>query len=104
MEPIEIDLNKPIFVYYVKVSDMSIARARETMEQLWANLPTNVTFWLVPCQSDNKIECIYNGMVNHVKIKNLIDVLKDVEYGSDNYYNIFIRAYREIILGEILDN
>jgi hypothetical protein len=72
MEKNEIDLDNPIFVYYINVSNWShehIAEYSARIQEAFSY--DNVTTWVVPrYEGETKIECIYDG-----KIKDRTDEL-----------------------------
>lgn len=76
----KIDYTKPIFVYYMNISGLSrqqaeseIANIVETMHQ------EDVQMWFVPCNiNDNRIECIYPGMVDKEFNEKMKDTVNNI--------------------------
>ena len=61
----EVNLDNPIFVYYVNVNGLSRQKADEMLGQLSSMFTyKNVTTWIVPRnEGETKIECVYDGRV-----------------------------------------
>lgn len=58
----DLNLNNPIFVYYININGLTRQRSEEMLSSIAANFRyNNVTVWVVPTSSPTKIECIYNG-------------------------------------------
>jgi hypothetical protein len=58
----EINLDNPIFAFYVSVAGMS----RQTTAQHLAEFKNqlsydNITTWIIPVQGESKVECVYPG-------------------------------------------
>ena len=101
--PVEINLDNPIFVYYINVNGMSPQKANEVINQVkdqWSY--SNVVTWIVPRQQgDTKIECVYDGRVRErsEELKELIEVLNekiDLMSNAGNFddFKIIIRDGR----------
>lgn len=85
MEEIELNLDNPIFVYYVCIN----GRSRMASEELLASATNymsrykNITIWIVATDGDSKIECIYNGidknMNKRIKLFNDCETLEDFQ-------------------------
>ncbi len=58
-----LDLDNPIFVYYIDISGMSRQQASEQIDIAKSMfIYDNVTIWIVPIQKgDTKIEMVYPG-------------------------------------------
>ena len=102
-EPKEVDLDAPIFVYYVNVGGMSHQHAGQVLAELneYWSFP-NITTWIVPRQQgDTKIECVYDGRIRErsEELKELIDELNekvDIMSKSGSYedFKVEIRNWR----------
>jgi len=81
----KINLDQPIFVYYINVEGLSKQRANENIARIYKDFSfTNCQFWIIPFKGDREtsIECIYDGgMVSKnelsEEIVNLIEVLNE---------------------------
>lgn len=62
-ERIELNLDNPIFVFYICVNGMSRQRAEEYIHQVKSqfDIYSNITMWIVATDEPTKIECIYDG-------------------------------------------
>lgn len=58
-----LDMSKPIFVYYLYVGRMSIAQINESVAEIHELFRyDNATFWIVPIHEGNsRIEMIHEG-------------------------------------------
>lgn len=90
--PSELDLNNPIFVYYINIGGLTRQRADETISQLAAMFRyKNATIWFVPrIEGETKIECIWDGSYKkrEVELSNLIKELNsrvDILSNSTTY-------------------
>jgi len=99
----KVDLDSPIFVYYLNVGGLS----RQTRDKVislirdsWAY--TNITTWIVPREEgETKIECVYDGRIKERsdELKELIDEINekiDLLSESSNFddFKIIIRDWR----------
>ncbi len=107
MEKIELNLNNPIFVFYINVSGFSRQQANEilTIQQEHFNIYSNITVWVV-ASDFNKIECIYDGGVNNrnMEISHIIKEINkrvDILSNSSNFedFKMNVRNWR---LNEII--
>ena len=99
----EVDLDAPIFVYYVNVGGMSRQRADEVLAEIneYWSFP-NITTWIGPRQQgETKIECVYDGRIRErsEQLKELIDELNekvDIMSKSGSYedFKVEIRDWR----------
>jgi hypothetical protein len=97
----EIDLGKPIFVYYLKVGGVSPTRAHEWMDNIYETFPSNVNLWIVPIEKgDSKIECVYNGVVNVNQIRQMVDLINKTD--STNFSELKSEL-RELLLNQLFD-
>lgn len=101
--PVEINLDNPIFVYYINVDGMSHQTANELINHVqdtWSY--SNVVTWIVPRhQGETKIECVYDGRIRErsEELKELIDEINekiDLMSQSSNFedFKIIVRDWR----------
>lgn len=59
----KINLNNPIFVYYLCIKNMSRVRGYEMAAQVENQFSKykDITMWIVPTEEPSKIECVFNG-------------------------------------------
>ncbi len=99
----EINLDNPIFVYYINVDDISQQRADELINEIkdqWSYL--NVVTWIVPRrEGETKIECVYDGRIRErsEELKELIEEINekiDLMSQSSNFedFKIIVRDWR----------
>lgn len=99
----EVDLDSPIFVYYVNVGGMLPQSANQVLAEIkeYWSFP-NITTWIVPRQQgETKIECVYDGRIRErsEELKELIDELNekvDIMSKSGSYedFKVEIRNWR----------
>lgn len=81
MEEKEINLDNPIFTYYINIGGLSRQRADETLLEISKSFNyQNVTIWIVPIQQgDSRIECVYDGRIRErsEELKSLIEELNE---------------------------
>lgn len=104
----EINLDSPIFVYYINVDGMSQQSIHEHVDRLnkvWKF--RNVTTWIVPRrEGETRIECVYDGRVKE-RGDELIELIEELNEkveilsGSNNFEDFKI-AVRDWRLGRIL--
>lgn len=60
---IELNLDNPIFVFYICVNGMSRQRVEEYIHQVKSqfDIYSNITMWIVATDEPTKIECVYDG-------------------------------------------
>ena len=103
MEKKEINLENPIFVYYLNVDGMSSQQADEVatrLNEVWCF--NNVVTWIVPRrEGETKIECVYDGRIKgrSDELKELITEINDrievlSESGNFDDLKIAIRDWR----------
>ena len=100
------NLESPVFAYYIKVDALSRRSADEMIDTLNYNLIKNypnVTFLVVPADF-TKVECIYDGVTSGYKIKKLLDSLREISQIIENEDDINkIKSHiREAVLYDIL--
>lgn len=102
MKP-ELNLDNPIFVYYLNVDGMTYEQIGEVTKKLndvWSF--DNVVTWIVPRRhGETKIECVYDGRIKNrgeelIELINDINERIDILSGSNDFedFKIFIRDWR----------
>jgi hypothetical protein len=97
-----INLEQPIFVFYLNVTNKSPQKAKEEIKNVVDNYSyDNITTWFIPIQGESRIECIYKP---NDKLKKLIDKINSIinDYQIDSpELNSLIRDFKiENILEE----
>lgn len=103
MDKKEIDLDNPIFVYYLNINGMPHQQVDEmtrTLNEVWSF--DNVVTWIVPRrEGETKIECVYDGRVKgrSDELKELITELNEkieILSGSNDFqdFKIAVRDWR----------
>jgi hypothetical protein len=81
IEEKEINLDNPIFTYYINIGGLSRQRADEELSEISKLFSyQNVTIWIVPIQQgDSRIECVYDGRIRErsEELKSLIEELNE---------------------------
>ena len=99
----EINLDNPIFVYYINVDGMSNQSVDEyiyKIQEFWSF--QNIVTWIVPRrEGETKIECVYVGRIKErgEELKELIEEINDKieilsESGNFDDFKIAIREWR----------
>ena len=108
-EKIELDLNNPIFVYYIDTASLGRQRAEEYIYQIKQtfDIYKNITFWILTADRTN-IECVYDGKYRNRDIErnNIIKEINkriDILSKSHNFedFKINIRDWR---INELIDS
>jgi len=76
----ELNLDNPIFVFYVYVGGMSRKETSETIHQVIEHHRyDNITSWYIPIQQgDCRVECVYNPNNNKTSdLTELVDIIND---------------------------
>ena len=76
----ELNLDNPIFAFYVSVNGMSRQSAAQHLAEFKDNLSyDNITTWILPVQGESKVECVYPGksMYNTPELENLIKEINE---------------------------
>lgn len=98
----ELDLNNPIFVFYVNVENRSPRSAQEYIEntQRHFDVYKNATIWFVGAKKD-EVVCIYDGWgrVRDSELKDLIEEINTkIEIMSNSHsfddFKINVRDWR----------
>jgi hypothetical protein len=100
----EIDLNNPIFVYYIDTRGISRETLEKTANQISRVFPKNVTVWIVPSEQPSKIECVYDGRLKVNKLKEVHSFVSDIHNQLDNSsdFSEFKIKVRDLLLNSIL--
>ena len=101
MEKEELNLDNPIFVFYINVEGFSRQRAVEEIDKLAKqfDIYKNAKIWFL-ASDETKVECIYDGGRNRdSELKDLIDNINErIEILSDSLnfedFKINIRDWR----------
>jgi len=99
----ELNLENPIFVFYINVDGLSPSRVASEVDNLSKSFSyTNATTWIIPGRGqENRVECIYDGwgrnrdseLFDLIKeINKRIDILSDSKDFSD--FKIKVRNWR----------
>jgi len=99
----EIDLDNPIFVYYLNVDGMPhqhVDEMTKRLNEVWSF--DNVVTWIVPRrEGETKIECVYDGRIKgrSDELKKLITEINDkieILSGSNDFedFKIAVRDWR----------
>ena len=98
----ELDLNNPIFVFYLDVENISRQSAQEYMEDVRRNFDIykNATMWFVAAKK-SEVVCIYDGWgrVRDHELKDLIEEINSkIEIMSNSHsfedFKINVRDWR----------
>jgi hypothetical protein len=98
----ELDLNNPIFVFYINVENKSRQSAQEYIENTKKHFDVykNATMWFVAAKKD-EVVCIYDGWgrVRDSEIKDLIEEINTkIEIMSNSHsfddFKINVRDWR----------
>jgi hypothetical protein len=103
MKKEEINLDNPIFVYYLNVDGMSHQSRDEyisKIQEFWSF--QNIVTWIVPrSEGETKIECVYDGRIKDrgEELKELIEEINEKidtlsESGNFDDFKIAIRDWR----------
>ena len=80
----EINLDNPIFVYYIDTRGITRQRLEEEANQIIRVFPKNVTLWIVPSEHPSKIECVYDGKLRVNKLKELHSLVNNIHSELDS--------------------
>jgi len=110
MKSEELNLDNPIFVFYINIDGLSRQRSEEFIEDKVKrfDIYKNATMWFIPCKDkETRIECIYDGKMRGrdlelndlmCEINKRIDILSNSKNFED--FKINIRDWR---LSNIID-
>ena len=103
----EIDLQSPIFAYYVDISNLPRQRAEEQIGMLTEVFGriTNITVWIIPTGSSSgkgrtEIVCIWNPTLNN-NVINMMTELEQLATKSGNF-NEFTQAIRDWKISKLI--
>ena len=101
----EINLDNPIFVYYIDTRGQSRQVIEQLANQISRVFPKNVTLWIVPSEQPSKIECVYDGKLRVNKLKELHSLVNDIhsELNNSSDFSEFKIKVRDILLNSILN-
>lgn len=101
----EINLDNPIFVYYLDIRHKTREGINNEVHQINRVFPNNVTLWIVPSEQPSKIECVYNGRLNVKNLKELYSLVSDIhsELDSSTSFQEFKTKVRDLLLNSILN-
>jgi hypothetical protein len=104
VEEKEINLDNPIFVYYLDTRGITRQRLEETAHQINRVFPKIVTLWIVPSEQPSKIECVYDGKLRVNNLKELHSLVSDIHTELDNSsdFSEFKIKVRDLLLNSIL--
>lgn len=103
IEEKEIDLDNPIFAYYINVDGLSRQSVDEQIQKMSDIFKyKNVTTWIIPRrEGETKIECVYDGRIKErsEELKSLIEEINEKvdtlsKSGSFDDFKIHIRDWR----------
>jgi hypothetical protein len=75
----KLDLNNPIFVFYINTENMS----RQSAEQLlnntreMADIYDNATMWILTTKNETRVECIYNNSNSNRNLEGIISEINE---------------------------
>jgi hypothetical protein len=100
----EINLDNPIFVYYIDTRGRSRQTIEKEANQIIRVFPKNITLWIVPSEQPSKIECVYDGKLRVNKLKELHSLVNDIHSELDNSsdFSEFKTKVRDLLLNSIL--
>ena len=100
----EINLDNPIFVYYIDTRGISPQKLNEMANQIIRVFPKNITLWIVPSEQPSKIECVYDGKLRVNKLKELHSLVNNIhsELDSSSDFSEFKTKVRDLLLNSIL--
>lgn len=108
MENIELNLENPIFVHYINVTNLSSQAANEYLNHynVMVNQFSNITNWIISADF-TKVECVYDGKskIRNLEISHIIkEINKRVDILSNsNSFEDFKMNVREWRLSEIIE-
>ena len=107
METKEVNLQNPIFAYYVDISGLPRQRAEEQIEkisEIFCTI-TNITVWIIPTggvtgKGKTKMECIWNPSVDRTTLSTIDEMEKIAS--SSNDFNEFRQLIRDWKLSRLI--
>lgn len=91
----KLNLEQPIFVFYLDIRGTSPQRAKEQISDFIEHYKyDNATTWVIPVKDPSKVECIHKP---NDRLKNLIDKINSIinDYNIDSpELKILIRDFK----------
>lgn len=99
----DLNLNNPIFVYYLNCDNVSRQHVEETIDKIRKQMTyNNITLWIVPCEK-SRIECIYDGFsMKRSKIKRIYSAIEKMI--DDPTLSQYRQEMRDILLDDIFED
>ncbi len=103
MKTEELNLDNPIFVFYINVSGFSRSMAEDQIQKIQKqfDIYKNATIWILKTDGETRIECIYDGWgrTHNDELNKLITNINervDILSKSNNFedFKINIRDWR----------
>lgn len=108
----EINLDNPIFAFYININGMS----RMSVDQYLAEFSKNVTYdnitsWIIPTQNggETRVECVYSGKdVKSDNDRELVNIIKEINsrieiLGQSSSFEDFKINIRDWRINKIVD-
>jgi len=99
----DVNLDNPIFVYYINVQNHPRSYVDKMIQNIQESFPSNITLWIVPCEY-TKIECIFDGwkMKSDGLKKKIYTLIEEMDVNNPNFGELK-RQIREVILTDIFN-
>lgn len=98
----EINLDNPIFVYYINARHYSTQDLQRIEKELRDSFPSNITLWIVPCDY-TKIECIFDGWkMKSQSLQKIYTLIEEMDVNNPNFSELK-RQIREIIITDVVN-
>ena len=94
----EMDLSKPLFVFYIDVTGMNRSRAVAEIQQIqdsWSY--SNTTTWIIPIKNSNsRVECLWDPTKDNSNTTMLQEIKGNFESGNFDMKKLksFIRDWK----------
>ena len=108
----EINLDNPIFAFYINLDDMSRLTANQHLAE-FSRLVTydNITSWIIPTQNggETRVECVYSGKdVKSDNDRELVNIIKEINdrieiLGQSSNFEDFKINIRDWRINKIVD-
>lgn len=96
----EINLDNPIFVYYINAQSYPRQHIDRMIKELKDSFPSNITLWIVPCDY-TKIECVFDGWkMKSDSLQKIYTLIEEMDVNDPNFSELK-RQIREIIITDI---
>ena len=109
-ERIELNLNNPIFVFYICVDGLTRQNAEEYIYKVKQqfDIYSNITIWIVATDEPTRIECVYDGKgkTKDSEIAGLIEQINEriTVLGQSNSFDDFKINIRDWRIDKIVKN